>query len=68
MEKPRLLKSKKWDNSVLELYDIDEVTFNSTQQDILDEWAKTNRESCERGTKIHAAMEKSFTLELLVIL
>jgi hypothetical protein len=60
MEKPRLLKSKKWDNSVLELYDIDEVTFNSTQQDILDEWAKTNRESCERGTKIHAAMEKKF--------
>ena len=60
MEKPRLLKSKKWDNSVLELYDIDEVTFNSAQQDILDEWAKTNRESCERGTKIHAAMEKKF--------
>lgn len=60
MEKPRLLKSKKWDDSILELYDIDKVTFNSTQQDILDEWAKTNRESCERGTKIHAAMERKF--------
>lgn len=60
MEKPRLLKSKKWNDSVLELYDIDAVTFSSTQQDILDEWAKTNRESCERGTRIHAAMEKKF--------
>lgn len=60
MEKSRLLKTKKWDDSILESYDINQTTFNSTQQDILDEWDKTNRESCERGTKIHEAMEKKF--------
>lgn len=60
LEKPRLLKTKKWDNSILELYDIDPITFSTTQQDILDEWAETNRVSCERGTKIHAAMESKF--------
>jgi hypothetical protein len=60
LEKQRLLKTKKWDDSVLELYDIDTVKFNSTQQDILDEWDKTNRESCERGTKIHSIMENKF--------
>lgn len=60
LEKPKLLKTKHWDNSVLDLYDINEITFNNTQQDILDEWSKTNKESCERGTAIHAAMENKF--------
>lgn len=59
-EKGGLLQSKRWNNKLLETYDLDEVTFNGTQQDILDEWAKTNKESCERGTKIHAEMENKY--------
>ena len=60
LEKSKLLKTKKWDNEVLNLYDIEEAKFNLTQKTILDEWAKKNSDSCERGTKIHLAMENKF--------
>lgn len=60
IEKKSLQTSQKIDKSILDLYDISENDFNKTQQDILDEWAATNRESCERGTKIHADLEHSF--------
>ena len=59
IEKKTLLNTHKFDNSILDLYDISQNTFNKIQQDILDEWDKTTRESCERGTKIHAQLEKS---------
>ena len=57
LEKSKLLKTKRFDNSILATYDITEAEFNKTVQDILDEWDKKNRESCERGTKIHAQLE-----------
>lgn len=57
LEKSKLLKTKRFDNSILATYDITELEFNKTVQDILDEWDKKNRESCERGTKIHAQLE-----------
>lgn len=57
IEKPKLLDTYKFDKSVLDMYDISENDFNEAQQDILDEWDKTNRESCERGTAIHSKME-----------
>lgn len=57
LEKSKLLKTKRFDNSILATYDITESEFNKTVQDILDEWDKKNRESCERGTKIHAQLE-----------
>lgn len=57
LEKSKLLKTKRFDISVLSDYDISEDEFNKVQQDILDEWDKTNRESCDRGTKIHAQLE-----------
>lgn len=60
LEKPKLLKTKVWDPELLSLYDISENDFNSAQQDILDEWDKTNREACERGTRIHSIMENKF--------
>ena len=60
MEKSRLLKTKKWDDKILDSYDIDVFKFKSTQQDILDEWAIKNRTACERGTEIHSQMEKKF--------
>lgn len=59
IEKKSLLNSHVFDKSILDIYDITENTFNKTQQDILDEWDKTARESCERGTRIHAELENS---------
>lgn len=60
VEKKSLLSSKKFDKSILDLYDISEVEFNETQQGILDEWDNENRRSCERGTEIHEEIEHSF--------
>ena len=60
LEKKSLLKTKKFHKEILDAYNISENEFNKTQQDILDEWDKTNKESCERGTKIHAELENSF--------
>ena len=60
IEKQSLLKTKKFDKTLLQLHDISENDFNKTQQGILDEWAENNRRSCERGTKIHAELENSF--------
>ena len=59
IEKKSLLNSHKFNNELLSLYNISTNEFNKQQQNILDEWAKTNRESCERGTKIHAELENS---------
>ena len=60
LEKSRLLKTKQFDDELLHTYNIDITNFNTIQQDILDEWDRKNREACERGTKIHAAMENKF--------
>lgn len=60
IEKKSLLSIKKFDKSILELYNIPENDFNREQQGILDAWDEENRKSCERGTKIHADIENSF--------
>lgn len=60
LEKKSLLSSKKFNKDILETYNISENDFNKTQQDILDEWDKNNREACERGTRIHSELENSF--------
>ena len=60
MEKKSLLNTKKFNRELLSLYDISDNDFNKEQQDILDEWDKTNRESCERGTEIHAQLENAY--------
>lgn len=59
IEKKVLLNVKKFNKEILDIYDISENMFNKTQQDILDEWEQTNRESCERGTLIHSKLEHS---------
>lgn len=59
IEKKSLLNTHRIDKELLNLYNITDLEFNKAQQDILDEWDKTNRESCERGTKIHAQLENS---------
>ena len=63
IEKPTLLKTKKWDDSILDIHNIDSELFENTKQSILDEWARKNKEACERGTKIHSAMENKFYKE-----
>ena len=59
-EKGGIWKSHKIPKDFLEVYNIIKKNLNKVQQDILDEWAEINRESCERGTKIHAQLENSF--------
>ena len=59
-EKGGLWKSHRIPKDFLEVYNISESELNKVQQEILDEWSKINRESCERGTKIHAQLENSF--------
>ena len=60
VEKKSLLNTKKFDKVLLELHNITEDEFNKEQQAILDAWDLENRNSCERGTKIHADLENSF--------
>ena len=59
-EKGGLWKSHKIPKDFLEVYNISESELNKIQQEILDEWAAINKESCERGTKIHSQLENSF--------
>ena len=59
-EKGGIWKNKKIPSQFLEVYNISENELKATQQDILDEWDKINKESCERGTKIHSELENSF--------
>ena len=40
--------------------DIDKKLILSSQQDILDEWEITNKESTERGTAIHNELENAY--------
>lgn len=60
IEKKSLLNTKKFNRDILDAYNISELEFNKTQQDILDKWSEENRKSCERGTKIHKEIEESF--------
>ena len=53
IEKKSLLNTKKFNREILDIYNISELEFNKTQQDILDVWDEENRKSCDRGTKIH---------------
>lgn len=59
-EKSNIWKSHKISKDFLEVYDISEKELISTQQDILDEWEKINKDACDRGTKIHSELENSF--------
>ena len=59
-EKGGIWKSHKIPDDFLTVYNITPEELNKVQQDILDEWAETNRIACERGTKIHAQLENSF--------
>ena len=59
-EKGALWKNHKIPKDFLEVYNINENELSRVQQDILDEWSRINKESCERGTKIHLQLENAF--------
>lgn len=59
-EKGGIWKNHKIPDDFLDVYNISKEELNKVQQDILDEWAEINRQSCERGTKIHSQLENSF--------
>lgn len=59
-DKGGIWKAHKIPKEYLEVNEIDEKELIAIQQNILDEWAKTNKESCDRGTKIHSQLENSF--------
>lgn len=61
IEKAQLLKTHKIDVKYFcDMYGFTVNDYNKAQQDILDEWAKTNADSCERGSKIHAELENKY--------
>ena len=61
MEKKRLLETHKIDLKYFEsMYSLSEYDILTEQQNILDEWVATNKQSTERGTKIHSELENSF--------
>lgn len=61
MEKKQLLSTHKIDVKYFkDMYNFTTLDYNREQQAILDEWAETNRQSCERGTEIHAELENKY--------
>lgn len=61
IEKSQLQKTHKIDVKYFcDMYGFTVNDFNKAQQDILDGWAKTNAESCERGSKIHSELENKY--------
>ena len=59
-EKGGIWKSHRIPDEFLEVHNISKEELNKVQQEILDEWEKINKDSCERGTKIHSQLENSF--------
>lgn len=60
-EKKHLLRTKKVDlKYFLDAYEINETNFNLVKQNILDKWQHENKASCDRGTRIHAELEKMY--------
>ena len=60
-QKKRMLETKTINlDLVCSELDIDKKLILSSQQDILDEWEITNKESTERGTAIHNELENAY--------
>lgn len=61
IEKKALLEYKKINLEYFkDTHELDENEFLTNKQNVLDEWAETNRLSCERGTRIHAELESKY--------
>lgn len=60
MEKKALLATKRWNDEILDRYDIDELTFNTKVNEILDGYETEKQIACERGTKFHLEQEQKY--------
>jgi ATP-dependent exoDNAse (exonuclease V) beta subunit len=60
MEKKVLLATKKFDDKILDKYNIDKLTFNTKVNEILDGYEHERTISCKRGTKFHLEQEQKF--------
>ena len=60
IEKKKLLTTKKFDDTIIDRYDIDRLTFNTMVNDIIDGYDEEKRKACERGTKYHLEQEMRF--------
>ena len=58
--KLKLQNTKRWDQTLLEKYKIDEVKFNQEVEKIKSEWAANRDEACDHGTWLHSIMENGF--------
>ena len=57
--KKGLLATKKFNPKILKKFNINESEFQEVKKRISEEYERKRVESCERGTKIHAAFEES---------
>ena len=55
--KDELYRKKKFDDKYIAKFNIQPEVFIQKKYEILDAWKTKNQEACERGTKIHKAME-----------
>jgi hypothetical protein len=60
IEKKILLSTKKWNTDILSRYDIDELSFNTKVNDLLDGYEREKKVACDRGTKFHLEQEQRF--------
>lgn len=58
--KPLLLNTKQWKEQYLNIYGVKKELFDLTRQEILNEWDRKKKESCEKGTAKHLEKELSF--------
>jgi PD-(D/E)XK nuclease superfamily len=58
--KKRLLSTKKFDNKLLEILDIDTEKFQEVKDTYIKTWEENKNKACERGTKIHLEKELGF--------
>lgn len=58
--KIKLQNTKKWNPSLITLYNINEADFNKEVDKIAAEWAANREEACDHGTWVHSLMENSF--------
>jgi len=56
--KDKLSKRKKFDDKILQKFDISPEVFIKTKDEILENWRNKNLEACERGTKLHKIKEE----------
>lgn len=58
--KVKLQNTKKWDETLLDTYNINIEDFNKEVTKIKEDWAANRDEACEHGSWVHSLMENSF--------